>query len=84
MIEAVTCIINHNSVKVKHIFLARYPTFSHAPSLRASLPAKPRCTDLRAKQSPRFGQIAVEWGRYAALLAHDDADEVFYLEPATA
>jgi len=24
--------------------------------------------------------IAVDWGRYAELLAYDDADEVFYLE----
>ncbi len=29
-------------------------------------------------------EIAIDWGRYAELLAYDDADEVFYLEPATA
>ncbi|MGQ9490526.1 MAG: ABC transporter ATP-binding protein [Anaerolineae bacterium] len=29
-------------------------------------------------------EIAIDWGRYAELLAYDDADEMFYLEPETA
>lgn len=28
-------------------------------------------------------EIAIDWGRYAELLAYDDADEMFYLEPGT-
>ncbi len=27
-------------------------------------------------------QIAIDWGRYAEMIAYDDADEAFYLEPA--
>ncbi len=36
--------------------------------------------DMAARQA----ETAIEWGRYAELLAYDDADEVFYIEPAAA
>jgi NitT/TauT family transport system ATP-binding protein len=33
------------------------------------------------EEAERQVDIAVNWGRYAELLAYDDSDEVLYLEP---
>ncbi len=34
------------------------------------------------EEAERQVQIAIQWGRYGEVLAYDDADEEFYLEPA--
>ena len=35
-----------------------------------------------AEEAERQVEIAIQWGRYAEVLAYDDAEERFYLEPA--
>ncbi|MCZ2149837.1 MAG: nitrate/sulfonate/bicarbonate ABC transporter ATP-binding protein [Bryobacterales bacterium] len=40
--------------------------------------------EILAEEIERQMQIAVDWGRYAELLAYDDAKEMLYLEPAGA
>lgn len=34
------------------------------------------------EEAERQVEIAIQWGRYGEVLAHDDAEETFYLEPA--
>ena len=34
------------------------------------------------EEAARQLETAVDWGRYAELVAYDDSSEIFYLEPA--
>lgn len=39
--------------------------------------------DFPREEAERQLEVATQWGRYAELMAYDDSQEIFYLEPAT-